>query len=185
VFNSTGPARETAQFQVQDLLHPEEAQDASNPARDGLVFLTEGEDPRPHQVDRLSSMDEPAAALGGDVLHPVNVASVAESDYEAVLVRERRHGRSVEESGRTTPVDHDAEEGKPPSHRPERGVGNPAIETGQPSARSQPVLRAAFLAPGVAEAILTEGVVQVRLGRLFAWDRVEEAVRKALRSFAP
>jgi hypothetical protein len=52
-------------------------------------------------------------------------------------------------------------------------------------ARSQPVLRAAFLAPGVAEAILTEGVVQVRLGRLFAWDQVEEAVRKALRSFAP
>ena len=37
----------------------------------------------------------------------------------------------------------------------------------------------------VAEAILTEGVVQVRLGRLFAWHQAEEAVRKALRSFAP
>ena len=52
-------------------------------------------------------------------------------------------------------------------------------------AQSEPVLRAAFLAPGVAEAILTEGVVQVRLGGLFAWDQAEEAVRKALRSFAP
>jgi hypothetical protein len=52
-------------------------------------------------------------------------------------------------------------------------------------ARSQPVLRAAFLAPGVAEAILTEGVVQVRLGDCSAWDQAEEAVRKALQSFAP
>ncbi len=50
---------------------------------------------------------------------------------------------------------------------------------------SEPVLRAVFLVPGVAEAILTEGVVQIRLGRLFGWDQVEEAVREALRSFAP
>src|SRR5918996_5541980 len=49
------PACETAQLQVQDLVHPQELQDVSNPARDGLVFLTdglvflkEGEDPRPH-----------------------------------------------------------------------------------------------------------------------------------------
>jgi hypothetical protein len=52
-------------------------------------------------------------------------------------------------------------------------------------ARSQPVLRAVFLVPGVAEAILTEGLVEVRLGRLFAWDQAEEAIRTALRSFAP
>lgn len=63
--------------------------------------------------------------------------------------------------------------------------GPRAVAESPGMAQSQPVLRAAFLAPGVAEAILTEGVVQVRLGRLFAWDQAEEAVRKALRSFAP
>jgi len=47
------------------------------------------------------------------------------------------------------------------------------------------VLRALFVVPGVAEAILTEGLVEVRLGRLFAWDQAEEAIRTVLRSFAP
>ncbi|MGH9053076.1 MAG: hypothetical protein ACRDWX_08715 [Acidimicrobiia bacterium] len=63
--------------------------------------------------------------------------------------------------------------------------GPRAVAESPGMAQSEPVLRAAFLARGVAEAILTEGVVQVRLGRLFAWDQAEEAVRKALRSFAP
>lgn len=63
--------------------------------------------------------------------------------------------------------------------------GPRAVAESPGMARSQPVLRAAFLVPGVAEAILTEGVVQVRLGRLFSWDQAEEAVREALRSFAP
>jgi hypothetical protein len=63
--------------------------------------------------------------------------------------------------------------------------GPRAVAESPGMARSQPVLRAAFLAPGVAEAILTEGVVQVRLGDCSAWDQAEEAVRKALQSFAP
>jgi len=63
--------------------------------------------------------------------------------------------------------------------------GPRAVAESPGMARSEPVLRAAFLGRGVAEAILTEGVVQVRLGRLFAWDQANEAVRKALRSFAP
>jgi hypothetical protein len=65
-----------------------------------------------------------------------------------------------------------------------RYPGPRAVAESPGMARSQPVLRAAFLAPGVAEAILTEGVVQVRLGQLSSWDQAEEAVRKALRSFA-
>jgi hypothetical protein len=68
---------------------------------------------------------------------------------------------------------------------PVRYRGPRAVAESPLMARSEPVLRAAFLAPGVAEAILTEGVVQVRLGRLFVWDQVEEAVRRALRSLAP
>ncbi|MGH2764505.1 MAG: hypothetical protein ACRDKA_01115, partial [Actinomycetota bacterium] len=82
-----------------------------------------------------------------------------------------------------TPVDPPAE--PPPRTFPVRYRGTPAVAESPGMAQSDPVLRAAFLAPGVAEAILTEGVVQVRLGRLFAWDQAEEAVRKALRSFAP
>lgn len=59
------------------------------------------------------------------------------------------------------------------------------VAESQGMAQSQPLLRAAFSAPGVAEAILTEGVVRVRLGRLFAWGQAGELVRKALRSLAP
>jgi hypothetical protein len=81
------------------------------------------------------------------------------------------------------PVDLPAE--PPPRTFAVRYRGPRAVAESPLMARSQPVLRAAFLAPGVAEAILTEGVVQVRLGRLFSWDQAEEAVRMALRSFAP
>ncbi|MGH2673972.1 MAG: hypothetical protein ACRDH1_00945 [Actinomycetota bacterium] len=81
------------------------------------------------------------------------------------------------------PVDLPAE--PPPRTFPVRYRGPRAVAESPVMARSQPVLRAAFLAIGVAEAILTGGVVQVRLGRLFAWDQAEEAVRKVLRSFAP
>jgi len=81
------------------------------------------------------------------------------------------------------PMDLPAE--PPPRTFAVRYRGPRAVSESPVMARSQPGLRAAFLAPGVAEAILTEGVVQVRLGRLFSWDQAEEAVRKALRSFAP
>ena len=49
----------------------------------------------------------------------------------------------------------------------------------------QPVLRALFLVRGVAEAILDEGEVRVRLGRLFEWEEVEGPVRDALAPFGP
>jgi hypothetical protein len=51
-------------------------------------------------------------------------------------------------------------------------------------ARSQPVLKAAFFVPGVAEAIVADGVVEVRLGRLFDWAQADQAVREALKPFA-
>lgn len=47
-------------------------------------------------------------------------------------------------------------------------------------AGSQPMLRALFGVPGVAEAILEPGHVLVRLGRLFSWTEVEDDVRRAL-----
>jgi hypothetical protein len=81
------------------------------------------------------------------------------------------------------PVDLPSE--PPPRTFAVRYGGPRAVAESLGMARSQPVLRAAFLVPGVAEAILTEGVVQVRLGRLFSWDQADEAVRKALRSFTP
>jgi hypothetical protein len=81
------------------------------------------------------------------------------------------------------PVDLPAE--PPPRRFPLRYRGPRAVAESPEMTRSQPVLRAAFLAPGVAEAVLTEGVVEVRLERLFAWDQIEKAVRKPLRSFAP
>jgi hypothetical protein len=81
------------------------------------------------------------------------------------------------------PVDLPAE--PPPRTFSVRYRGPRAVAESPLMARSEPVLRSAFLVPGVAEAILTEGMVQVRLGRLFAWDQAEKAVRKALRSFAP
>jgi hypothetical protein len=63
--------------------------------------------------------------------------------------------------------------------------GPRAVAESPDMARWQPVLSAAFRTPGVAEAVLTEGLVQVRLGRFFAWAQAEEAVRKALRSLRP
>jgi hypothetical protein len=73
----------------------------------------------------------------------------------------------------------------PPRTFAVRSRGPRAVAESPVMAQSHPVLRAAFLASGVAQAMLTEGVVQVRLRRLFAWDQAEEAVRKALWSFAP
>ncbi|MGH2653164.1 MAG: hypothetical protein ACRDHV_02295 [Actinomycetota bacterium] len=71
---------------------------------------------------------------------------------------------------------------EPPTRAFAVGYRGPrAVAESPVMARAQPVLRAVFLVPGVAEAILTDGTVQVRVGRLFGWDQVEEAVREALR----
>ena len=47
-------------------------------------------------------------------------------------------------------------------------------------AGSQPLLRALFGVPGVAEAILEPGHMRVSLGRLFSWADTEPAVTIAL-----
>lgn len=72
----------------------------------------------------------------------------------------------------------------PPRTFPVRYRGPRTVAESPVMARSQPVLQAAFLVPGVAEAIVTNGIVEVRLGRLFDWDQADEAVREALRPFA-
>ncbi len=48
-------------------------------------------------------------------------------------------------------------------------------------AGSQPILRALFGVPGVAEAILEPGHVRVRLGRLFSWNEVGGDVQRPWR----
>jgi hypothetical protein len=63
------------------------------------------------------------------------------------------------------------------------GGGRRAAESLE-MAGAQPVLRALFLVHGVAEAILDEEEVRVRLGRLFEWARIEGSVRNALAPFS-
>jgi hypothetical protein len=47
-------------------------------------------------------------------------------------------------------------------------------------AAGEPILEALFGVEGVAEAIVGDGMVLVRVGRLFRWDDVEPDVRAAL-----
>lgn len=47
-------------------------------------------------------------------------------------------------------------------------------------AEDEPVLEVLFEVAGVAEAIAGDGLVLVRLGRLFRWDDVQRAVQAAL-----
>lgn len=47
-------------------------------------------------------------------------------------------------------------------------------------AGGDPILRAAFHVPGVVEAIVDRGVVQIRLGRLFSWEEILGSLQRAL-----
>jgi hypothetical protein len=49
-------------------------------------------------------------------------------------------------------------------------------------AAGHPLLEAVFGVDGVSEAIAGDGVLLVRLGRLFAWARHEAAVSDVLRT---
>jgi hypothetical protein len=49
-------------------------------------------------------------------------------------------------------------------------------------AAGSPSLQAVFAVDGVTEAVLGEGLVLVRLGRLFAWAEREESVAAALQA---
>lgn len=77
----------------------------------------------------------------------------------------------------------------PPQEPPRRFeiafAGPPGVAESLEMAGSHPVLRALFLVPGVTEAVLERGRVQVRLGKLFAWEQMEPIVREALRPFTP
>jgi hypothetical protein len=120
---------------VQDLAYPENPQDAPDPPRNGLSVIAERKDARAGQVHGSPSMDEPTPAGGDDVLDPVDVASVGESDQEAVPEREHVDGGSVSTSADTAPVQDDAEVPKPLGHGPNGGVGHATIESGQPSGK--------------------------------------------------
>jgi hypothetical protein len=59
-------------------------------------------------------------------------------------------------------------------------------------ADGNPLLEALFTVPGVAEAIVAEGLVLVRMGRMFSWSDAEsdvidrlERYRAAIRSGMP
>jgi hypothetical protein len=51
-------------------------------------------------------------------------------------------------------------------------------------AMGHPLLEAVFVVEGVAEAIAGDGMLLVRLGRLFAWEQVEPVVGETVRAFA-
>ena len=58
--------------------------------------------------------------------------------------------------------------------------GARAVAESRDMAGDDDVLLAAFAVPGVVEAIAGDGMVLVRLGRLFLWRDVEDAVRESL-----
>lgn len=58
--------------------------------------------------------------------------------------------------------------------------GERAVAESRDMAADDGVLQAAFAVPGVVEAIAGDGMVFVRLGRLFVWQDVEDAVRDSL-----
>ncbi len=63
-----------------------------------------------------------------------------------------------------------------------RHEGARAVAESRDMAGSDGVLLAAFAVPGVVEAIAGDGMVLIRLGRLFLWRDHEEAVRRSLDS---
>jgi hypothetical protein len=58
--------------------------------------------------------------------------------------------------------------------------GSRLVAEGREMAERDPVLARAFSVEGVAEAIVDEHLVLVRLGRLFRWDDVEAVLSAAL-----
>jgi hypothetical protein len=78
-------------------------------------------------------MDEPTGTGGEDVLDPIDVPSVGESDHEAVPVREDVDWGPVDTSAETTLMKDNAEEGQAPGHGPKRGVGEAPIDMSKPS----------------------------------------------------
>jgi hypothetical protein len=50
-------------------------------------------------------------------------------------------------------------------------------------ARAEPLLEAVFAVDGVAEAVVGEGMILVRIGRLFRWERVEPAIAAVVRDY--
>ena len=60
--------------------------------------------------------------------------------------------------------------------------GPRAVAESPVMARGHPLLEAAFTVDGVAEAVAGDGLVLVRLGRLFGWPDREGPVREALQT---
>jgi hypothetical protein len=73
-----------------------------------------------------------------------------------------------------------AKQEEPARHFPVPYRGPRVVAESFRMAGAQPVLRALFGVPGVAEAILDPGRVRIRLGSLFSWSEIEGEVRKAL-----
>ena len=124
---------ERSLLEAQDLIHSQGTEDPPDPVWYGHGFVTEGQDPRAHQVHRAASMHEPAPARGDDVPDPIAFAPVRQSYHESVPVPEGVDGRLVDTSGTAAHVKHDAEMGEALRDGPERRVGEAAIETRQPS----------------------------------------------------
>jgi hypothetical protein len=96
-------------LQPQDLTDPEDSQDPLDPAGDRLGGLAQGENGGVDEVHDPPSMDEPAPTRGDDVPDPIDLVSIGERDQEAILVGEGVHGRSVDTSAGTAPMEDDTE----------------------------------------------------------------------------
>jgi len=95
-------------------------------------------------------------------------------------VRTAAHARDVLVAGWGEPVRLDPDEGPRAFEVAYRGPRT--VAESAEMAAGHPLLQAVFGVDGVSEAIAGDGVLLVRLGRLFAWARREAAVRDVLRT---
>jgi hypothetical protein len=101
----------------------------------------------------------------------LNLSPDVDPDAIATLV----HDHMKDAWGAPSPIGDD-----PPREFPVASSGPRLVAESGRMAGSEPILRRLFAVDGVAEAILDQGRVQVRLGRLFSWADVEEEVRTTL-----
>ncbi|MGZ4150296.1 MAG: hypothetical protein ACXVQJ_09675 [Actinomycetota bacterium] len=63
-------------------------------------------------------------------------------------------------------------------------TGDRRVAESAAMAEGDPLLAALFAVEGVSEAIVGEGIVLVRLGRLFDWARAQPGIERALQAYS-
>jgi len=98
-------------------------------------------------------------------------------------VRTAAHARDVLVAGWGEPVRLAPDEGPRVFEIADRGPRT--VAESAEMAQGHPLLEALFGVEGVSEAIAGDGLLLVRLGRLFDWDAQQPAVRAVLRGVRP